>query len=284
MSEQMEQGGGNTGTPPKSVKKSRSWFFTFNNPQNDDSTSSTSPEQMEHLIRCLDPKLYIFQLERGEEGTPHYQGVVSVKNPIVMPKWLHKGIHWEHAKSLAASINYCQKAETRIGGPWAFNVEVKKPLKIITKLRPWQEDVKAILDVEPDNDCRTIHWWWDEDGGSGKTEMGKFIVTRYNALFLADKVSDAKYAVTQFLKSGKTLHAVVFGFPKGTKPHEIPYSGIEVIKDGLFFSGKYEGCMVVYNRPHVFCFANIPPEASGIEMSRDKWSIRNLGEVNEAWV
>jgi len=273
----MEQGGGNTGTPPKTVKKSRNWFFTFNNPQNDDITS----EQMEHLLMVLEPKLFLFQLERGEEGTPHYQGIVAVKNPIVMPKWLHRGIHWEHAKSLAASINYCQKSETRIGGPWALNVEVKKPLTIITELRPWQADLKAILDQPPDNSNRQILWWWDAKGNVGKTEMAKFICTRYNAIYLGGKASDAKYAVTQYQKSGKTLHAVVFGFPRSKQAY-VSYEAIEEVKDGVFFSGKYEGSMVMYDRPHVICFANFPPDPEGIEMSPDKWSVRDLG-VNEEW-
>lgn len=268
----MEQGGGNTGTPPKSVKKSRSWFFTFNNPQNDDMTS----EQMEHLLMVLEPKLYLFQLEQGEEGTPHYQGIVAVKNPIVMPKWLHKGIHWEHAKSLAASINYCQKSETRIEGPWAYNVEIKKPLKIITELRPWQAELKELLDTEPDD--RTITWWWEPNGNIGKTQMAKFICVKYNALYLTGKASDAKYAVAQYLKRNQTLHAVVFDFTRSNEEY-VSYEAIEAIKNGIFFSGKYEGAMCIYNSPHVICFSNFEPTRE--KLSEDRWSVKKLGDINE---
>lgn len=87
--------------------RSRAWCFTINNP---DSKPSFDGKQ-EYLV---------YQLERGLEGTEHYQGFVYFKQPKAfsqMKKWLPTA-HLEVAKSISGSIEYCQKADTRIDGPW----------------------------------------------------------------------------------------------------------------------------------------------------------------------
>lgn len=270
MSEQMEQVGlGNTGPdlPPK-CSKSRSWFFTFNNP----SEENVGPEQMEQYLNMLEPKAWKFQLERGDEGTLHFQGVVYVKNPIVMPRHVCKKIHWERTKSWHAALKYVGKKETRVEGPWSYNVKEKVDLKVITELRPWQVMIKEMLDEEPDD--RTINWFWEPDGQFGKTVLAKWICSNYNAIFLSGKASDAKCAVANYVKKN-VLHAALFGFPKTAEGY-VSYDALEQIKDGIFFNGKYESGMVMYNCPHVFVFCNFPPDES--KMSRDRWNVVDLRE------
>jgi len=50
---------------------------------------------------------------------------------------------------------------------------------------------------------------------------------------------------------------------------------LESIKNGLFFSGKYESTQVVMNSPHLIIFANEPPDKS--KMSADRWHIVRIG-------
>jgi hypothetical protein len=54
----------------------------------------------------------------------------------------------------------------------------------------------------------------------------------------------------------------------------INYGAIEQIKNGLVFSGKYEGAQLVFNCPHIFVFANVPPDES--KMSLDRWNVRYI--------
>jgi len=250
-------------------KKSRNWFFTFNNPDKHDVT----PKQMEYLLDTLSPKAYVFQKEAGKEGTPHFQGVVSVRNPIVMPKHLCEKIHWEYSRSLAAAIKYCMKEEGRLDGPWGMGVEIPRPRKVITVLRPWQEQVKEILDEEPDQ--RKIHWFWETTGNVGKTEMAKFICHHYNALYLSGKANDAKYTVAQYVKR-KVLHAVVFDFTRSQEGF-VSYEAVEAIQNGIFHSGKYESEMCWFDKPHVICFANWEPIRG--KLSEDKWDVVNINEM-----
>lgn len=52
------------------------------------------------------------------------------------------------------------------------------------------------------------------------------------------------------------------------------YASVETIKDGLVFSGKYEGGTRLYARPHVIIFANWLPDMT--KLSLDRWDIRTL--------
>lgn len=260
---QVGTGPGNTDSGPKPRVRSRSWFFTFNNPD-------TSPTQMAQLLDLLEPKAYVYQLEKGELETPHYQGCVYVKNPIDMPKHVCKQIHWERCKDWKAAVKYCQKEESRLEGPWGFGVTLEKPLKIITELRPWQQMVKEIIDEEPED--RKIVWIWEPTGNTGKTQLAKWICKNYNAMYVSGKATDAKYAIAKWLKT-KPLHVVIFGFPRSYEEY-VSYGGMEELKDGIFFSSKYESEMSIYNPPHVLVFANFPPDES--KMSADKWEIIDL--------
>jgi len=94
--------------------RAKHWVFTINNPEldADKEIMDTSPDR----------DYCVMQLERGEDGTLHIQGVIGFKKQ----KWfrtlknLHPRAHWEVARNVPASIAYCRKEETRVDGPWIF--------------------------------------------------------------------------------------------------------------------------------------------------------------------
>jgi len=271
--EQTEQPVGNTKQPAKVPKKARLWAFTLNNPHE----VSMTPELLEQKFHSLGAVGFVFQLEEGASKTPHYQGCLKVKNPIAMPKHVCPQIHWETARNWDKLTSYCQKAEGRLAGPWAFGVDIVPPLKIITDLRPWQEQVVEVLDEEPDD--RSIHWYWESTGNAGKTAMAKFICTKYpKSIFLSGKSSDCKYAVQQYLDKNKVLHAAIFGFTRSQEQF-ISYQALEEVKDGIFFSSKYESGMCMYNSPHVIVFANFPPDME--KLSKDRWYVECIDEMDK---
>ena len=57
------------------------------------------------------------------------------------------------------------------------------------------------------------------------------------------------------------------------------YIAIEGIKDGCFFSAKYEAGMCVYNPPHVMVFANKAPELT--MLSSDRWVVKCLDKPKD---
>lgn len=92
------------------MSKSRNWCFTLNNPE---------PTDKEKIL-ALGVKYVLFQLEEGEQGTPHYQGMIVANSPIRLKsvKEMIPRAHWEQTRSVPASIDYCSKEDSRIEGPW----------------------------------------------------------------------------------------------------------------------------------------------------------------------
>lgn len=266
MAEQIEQsrdGRGNTGTRPnKQNLQYNYWFFTLNN------YKIEQIEQIEQIFKH-ECKWYIFQEETGEEGTPHLQGTMclKIKQRMTQLKHIEPSIHWEPTKSVKASIEYCTKYETRSGKIYSHGIDIPKPIKL-NEPYGWQLDVLHIIESEPDE--RTIHWFWEPNGGVGKTQLCKYLVVKHDALMLTGKSNDMYHMIANN-PNKRTL--ILIDVPRSTQDY-INYGAIEQIKNGLIFSGKYESCQLVFNCPHVIVFANEPPDTS--KMSRDRWNIREI--------
>ena len=252
----------------KKTVRARVWMGTFNNP---DDGRGCSPNQMSELLELLHPSAYVFQLERGASGTPHYQIVFQAPNAIVRPTWLHSSIHWEAGKSgFKRCAEYCSKLDSRVLGPWCKGYSPKIDIVESLILYPWQQRVKQILDSPPDS--RKIYWLWESTGNAGKTTFCKWICRNYSALYLDGKAADCKYAVQQFVRT-KKLHVALFDYVR-SKEDFVSYEALESIKNGIFFSGKYEAAMCMYDTPHIFIFANFEPCKS--KLSQDRWVIHDI--------
>lgn len=92
----------------------KAWCFTVNNPVEPylsfDSTH----------VQCL-----VYQLERGESGTPHLQGYIEfTRRRTISQVKQYTGLERAHVErrlgSKEQAINYCTKDDGRIAGPWLF--------------------------------------------------------------------------------------------------------------------------------------------------------------------
>lgn len=94
------------------MSRSRRWCFTLNNPTDAEKKDIDTRLQ----AAC---KGYVYQLERGDEKTPHYQGYIVLKNPKGLGgvKALLLRAHWEKAVTHVAAIKYCSKEEGRLEDP-----------------------------------------------------------------------------------------------------------------------------------------------------------------------
>ena len=132
-----------------------------------------------------------------------------------------------------------------------------------------------LVDKEPDN--RSIHWYYDYKGGTGKSALVKLLCYKYDAVVCSGKASDMKYMIVKYNeKNGVYPKVVIFDIPRSIKDY-VSYSGIEEIKNGCFASSKYECEMVLMNSPHILCFANEIPEFE--KLSKDRWKITDLNPV-----
>ncbi len=104
----------------KEGRGAKRWCFTWNNPD------KNAAEFMEGMNSST-IRYCVFQLEKGAEGTPHYQGYVELSRNCRYPArdaamgMTEKGAHWEYCYASAqANIDYCTKEESRVSGPWHF--------------------------------------------------------------------------------------------------------------------------------------------------------------------
>lgn len=256
---------GHTSGNTKNRLRCRSWFLTWNNPDSD--TVFTE------LLEISGVKNYIFQLEEGDSGTPHFQGVVYYENARSFDsmKKICKEIHWEPCHDWRAANKYCCKEKGRIAGPWSKGIKVTWKLNIIKELRPWQEELDKLTDKEPDN--RTIVWYFDPVGNAGKTQMARYLVFHKKAFYCSGKSNDIKYGLVKWMEANPDCDIVIFDFCRSLEKYT-NYEAIEAVKNGIFFSGKYESSMAVYNPPHVICFSNFFPDIEAL--SKDRWVIHHL--------
>jgi len=94
------------------AERTKNWCFTFNNPN-------------EQLVFHPDVTQYaVWQLERGEQGTLHFQGYVEFKESKRLAgvrKALGGNPHVESRRGTQAqAIAYCSKEGSRVLGPWKF--------------------------------------------------------------------------------------------------------------------------------------------------------------------
>lgn len=238
------------------------WLMTI---PEEEYTASQLSQELE--VWC---KKWTFQKEKGESGYVHWQVAISLKTK----EYFHtvKNIFGDkaHIEPLKgnAGFKYCEKDDTRLEGPYT---ESKKPLKLINVLREWQQKLVDQVLKEPDD--RSIHWFYDPVGNAGKTVLAKWLVYHHKAMYFQNSsTKDIAFAMNDKCK------IAIFDFTRSLEGH-INYGALEMIKNGILFSGKYESSMKIMDPPHVLVFANFTPNYEAL--SKDRWVVTELSKLEE---
>lgn len=256
------------------LSQSKYWCFTLNN---------YTESEIEIIVQVFDEGgfKYVMGKEVGEEGTPHIQGYVEHEKRF-RPSELKFGelswnrLHWEKRRgSGIQATQYCMK-----DGDYSTNIrDIKEPLvKMERKYLTEKQCEIADRFIERAHPLfsREIFWFWEPRGNWGKTKLAMHMVDYMGALLVGGAKKDALCAVAAVVKE-RGVPIVIFDLPRGEKPD---YRAIEAIKNGIFFSAKYESGMCRFNRPHVIVFSNQPPDLrdrDGEEtLSPDRWKIEPL--------
>ncbi len=254
------------GTPTRNTKN-RSWTFTWNN---------YSSSDIQYLLESFkSPITYLFGEEVGTDGTPHLQGVFRFKNPrsFNSVRKLLRNNHIEKCKNWNASLNYCSK-----DGETYTNIEkmstrkdrlIKKYDEV--KWKSWQADIIAICETKPND--RTVYWFWEKEGNTGKSFLSKYLVLKYDAIVADGKKDNVFNQIKGWLdkhKENEDPKIVILDIPRYNLEY-INYGCLEHIKNGMLYSGKYEGGVCLFESPHIIIFANREPDIG--KMSEDRWAI-----------
>lgn len=267
--EQSGTGGGNTNSPPT---KGRRWCFTLNN------WTDTELEQMERYFGTCS-EVFIIGKEIGEDKkTPHLQAYAEFKNPVAFTSLKKKlpRAHIEKARgNRDANFKYCSKEGCFLEkGMMPFRAKLAQ--RAMDRYdgvvwRAWQQQVIDIIESPPDD--RTVHWFWETTGNVGKSFLAKYIVLKYGAIIADGKKNDVFHQVMMAIDSEKEPRLIVLDIPRHNIEY-VNYGVLEQLKNGLIYSGKYEGGQCAFPSPHVIVFANTPPVTR--EMSLDRWHIVNI--------
>lgn len=286
--EKSKSTGGNTKAQSNQLKY---WCFTFHN---------GDFREIEEKMNSLDLDFWIFSQEYGKSGDkPHLQGYLECKTERRWTEFkMSKEIHWENRKgNRENNIVYICKKEGQKEKPYIIDwnkkwsssdneyctkvlkdyerKNSKKPIKVIDKdrLYDWQNEILSILAKDPCD--RTLFWYYSKLGGVGKSSFCKYLAINHEALILSGKAADMKYAVCMWKEKHKEYpKIIILDIARNQKIHKLDYTGIEEIKNGLFFSSKYESEMVYGNNPHFICFANDEPFYEGV--MEDRWVVKEI--------
>ncbi len=265
-------GGGNTKTPPLKSSKHRSYCLTLNN---------YTDEELEHWNTLFaEGKRWIIGKEIGEEKTPHLQAYIQYKSSRSFGKMkkLFPRAHIEQAKgSPEENWKYCKK-----DGNFTTNMDFEEHRAKLRRLclieyetvvwLPWQQRVLDI--IESNHICdRKIFWYWEKVGNIGKTFLCKYIACKYDVIICDGKKDNIFNQVNTLIENGGVPRIILLDIPRSNIDY-INYGAIEQLKNGMMYSGKYEGGICIFPTPHVIAFANECPDITA--MSKDRWVIEQL--------
>lgn len=258
---------GNTDNSEDAKKRNsqRFYFFlTWNN---------YTMEMVEIVLKILKYECdwYIIQEELGDNNTQHLQGTIKLKKRKRLNELfsIHKKIHWECTEKIACSAVYCSRKDKRNGEIWTHGFELPYEIEV-EEPYGWQLEVMDIINNPVDK--RHIFWFWEPTGNVGKTTLCRYLAVKHKAVIVSGKTGDILHVVSKFMKN----KLFIINIPRSTKDY-VNYQAMELVKDGIFMSGKYDGNMVVMNIPHLIVFANHEPNY--LEMSIDKWIVKQI-DVN----
>jgi len=240
---------------------------------------------------CDEAKAWVFQHERGAEGTDHLQVYVKYRNQKAFHvvrqhfnNFTHaKPCHAEKVVNVARIRKYCSKEESRIAGPWSEGIpasemtqpQARDPLASV-ELYGWQHEVITYIREEPHD--REIVWLWEPEGRCGKNSLCKHLVLQHDAMYVSGTAKDILYAVGCWIDERGPPRIIIWNVPRSVEGR-ISWQAIEQCKDGLAFCGKYESKQLCFNPPHILCFANFEPDTTAL--SRDRWTICRITTEGE---
>lgn len=167
---------------------------------------------------------------------------------------------------ISASAIYCSRISKRVGQIFLHNFTLPNIPKPRAEPFGWQLQVLDIIDKPPHP--RHINWFWERNGGVGKSELAIWLYVNRNALVCMGKAQDIFHVIA---KEPTRREIIIFDITKEKMEH-FCYSNLELIKNGYIMSGKYDSSIVYFDRPHVIVFANTPPDYSKMT-NTDRWNV-----------
>jgi len=159
------------------------------------------------------------------------------------------------------------------------NVEYEQPT------HPWQQQLLSIVTkpVTTPEEKRSIIWIYDDVGTAGKSQFCRYLfATSPDKWYIVTGIAatrDIATVVTSALSSGWTGHGFVFDIPRVESEKDLDglnlfstlMTSIEIIKNGIITSFKYQGHTRIFNQPWIVVMSNGLPNVRDVTINR--WNI-----------
>jgi hypothetical protein len=213
-------------------------------------------------------KKWIFGVETcPTTGRIHLQGFMALRKRLRISEIkLPFNPHLEPCKgSEEQNLAYCSKDKN------VYSFGYPKPIDTIS-IESFNSMQKLIFDLFMGQaDKRKIYWFYDPVGGSGKSDLVKYLYVNFHILFCnGGKCTD----LVNLVFNTADVPAMFWDLPRDHSM--ISYAAIESIKNGMVCNTKYETGVKVFNPPHIFILSNSLPELSNF--SKDRWCIYEVSD------
>ena len=271
----------------KKIMRTKRWCLTVH---------GGTEEQLKKLKDYFETDKVLLAVVAFETGAhsihPHWQCYYELKECISQMKFwreiLGDNFHLEAARGTQKhNLDYCYAVNNK---PYEIGLiryskghevpvgYIPDEANFITNFKPrsFQQQIIDICDAPPDE--RTIYWFYEEEGATGKSVLTRYLHVFYGAVVLTGRATDMKCALARVREiAHKDPTVVLVDLARVQKANTIDtVSCIEQIKNKIFFSGKYESTMI-HSRttPTVIIFSNRPPDPE--IFSQDRWSVWYIG-------
>jgi hypothetical protein len=181
----------------------------------------------------------------------------------------HSAMHVENSSTCIALWNcVCESRfkdlDSHAQADRAFKAARLEHNEFMAKLTPlaWEQELHSIIASPP---CtRSIHWFVDMIGETGKTINAKSLYFNHQAFYCTGgKASDIAHA---YQYQPIVVFNLVASQDKETQAYL--YTVLEQFKDGIFSSGKYNSMIKTFKIPHVIVMSNEWPDETRMKKSR----------------
>lgn len=281
VSDVSDAGVGNLKDDTKSFRVNRKLCgMTWSCPEDATENPIENHEEIINKILEYGEADYIVGKEQHKNGKNHWHAWCRWKVTVDLKNSRCLDISGVHPNILKPKLNGGWKDYVLKAGVYKANIYIPKPLDLGGPHNTWwQLEIKELIKTKP---VRKIHWYWEETGDAVKTNFARWVCGQEpaTAILVSGKAADMKFGIVGFKKALGYYPEVIFiNIPRDSLDY-VSYTGMEELMDGIFFSGKYESGMCIFNYPHLIVFANEEPkykkENGKDRMSMDRWNVKNI--------
>ncbi len=220
---------------------------------------------LEIMLEKFDAKRWIIAKECGKGGYEHWQIRAEISGEIdELFSWSQKhGLNFHMERSTS---EWSDKYERKEGRFWTWADSNEVLIQRFGELLPWQR--RCLERARKQND-RQVDVWYDPRGNHGKSWLAGALFERNLACIVPRDWKNPSEALNYICRNYENQGLIVIDIPRATKIGNDFYEIVEMIKDGLISSTKWEGQMRNIRGVKVVVFTNSKVDQE--KLSKDRW-------------